>query len=132
MKSIEERAREYILTNANYIELPTRRWETSVRQQQDAYMAGATEQRVIDEEVRLKKCDDMTKAEYDREVAFAEWYHKNGNGTPTFSDAIEWARKDLLDKVCDWLGNYFVFEHEAMSAAGCDAFLHVLRKAMEE
>ena len=102
MKSIEERAKEYILTNANYVELPTRRWGTSVRQQQDAYMAGATEQRVIDEEVRLKKCDDMTEAEYNRETAFADWYHKNGKGTPTYSDAIEWARKDLLDKVFEY------------------------------
>ena len=54
-----------------------------------------SEQKAIDEEVRLKKCDDMTDAEYEREVAFAEWYHKNGKGTPTFSDAIEWARKNL-------------------------------------
>lgn len=37
-----------------------------------------------------------------------------------------------IEKVCDWLSNYFVFEHEAMSAAGCDAFLRKLRKAMEE
>ena len=37
-----------------------------------------------------------------------------------------------IDKVCDWLSNYFVFEHEAMTATGCDAFLKALRKAMEE
>ena len=37
-----------------------------------------------------------------------------------------------IDKVCDWLCNYFVFEHEAMSAAGCDAFLRKLRKDLEE
>ena len=97
-----------------------------------AYIAGAEEQKAIDEEVRLKKSDDMTQAEYDREVAFADWYHKHGEGTPTYSDAIEWARKDLLDKVCNWLGNYFVFEHEAMSAAHCDAFLRALRKSIEE
>lgn len=68
-----------------------------------AYIAGAEEQKSIDEEVRLKKSDDMTQAEYDREVAFANWYHQNGKGTPTYSDAIEWARKDLLDKACKWL-----------------------------
>ena len=67
------------------------------------YVVGATEQKAIDEEVRLKKCDDMTEAEHDREVAFAEWYHKNGNGTPTFSDAIEWARKEVIEKACDIL-----------------------------
>ena len=37
-----------------------------------------------------------------------------------------------IEKVCDWLSNYFVFEHEAMSAAGCDAFLRKLRKDMGE
>ena len=64
------------------------------------YIQGATEQKAIDEEVRLKKSDDMTQAEYDREVAFANWYHQNRKGTPTFSDAIEWAREDLLNEVC--------------------------------
>ena len=49
------------------------------------YELGATEQKAIDEEVRLKKCDDMTEAEYEREVAFADWYNKNGKGTPTYS-----------------------------------------------
>ena len=68
----------------------------------------ATYQKEIDEEVRLKNCDDMTKAEYDRESAFAEWYHKNRNGTPTFSDAIEWARKEVINKACEWLDNYLM------------------------
>lgn len=61
----------------------------------------------------------------------ADW-NKTHTSSPSFQDAIEWARKDLLDKVCEWLGNYFVFEHEAMSAAGCDAFLRKLRKDVEE
>ena len=43
----------------------------------------------------------MTEAEYEREVAFAEWYNKNGKGTPTFSDAIEWARRELIDNACE-------------------------------
>ena len=74
------------------------------------YVEGATKQKAIDEEVRLKKSDDMTKAEYDRETAFADWYLKNGkstpkNGksTPTFSDAIEWARKQTINEACEWL-----------------------------
>ena len=69
----------------------------------ESYIAGARDQKAIDEEVRLKKSDDMTKAEYDREVAFADWYLQNGKSTPTFSDAIEWARKDVISKACDWL-----------------------------
>lgn len=124
--TIEERADAYVGHPEEIDEF------TSATIKRDAYIRGAKEQKAIDEEMRLKKCDDMTEAEYNRETAFVDWYLKNGKGTPTFSDAIEWARKDLLDKVCNWLGNYFVFEHEAMSAAHCDAFLRTLRKSMEE
>ena len=70
------------------------------------YVEGATKQKAIDEEVRLKKSDDMTKAEYDRETAFADWYLKNGKSTPTFSDAIEWARKQTIDEACEWMMNF--------------------------
>ena len=66
---------------------------------EESYIAGATDQKAIDEEVRLKKSDDMTEAEYDREMAFADWYLKNGKGTPTYSDAIEWARKQTIDEI---------------------------------
>lgn len=68
-----------------------------------AYIRGAKEQKAIDEEVRLKKSDSMTRAEYDREVAFADWYNKNGKGTPTYSDAIEWTRKEVINKACELL-----------------------------
>ena len=46
--------------------------------------AGHANQKAIEEEVTLKKSDDMTKAEYDRETAFADWYLQNGKGTPTY------------------------------------------------
>ena len=95
IKSIEERAREAYPINEYSIIVGA-----MIR---DAYIRGAKDQQAIDEEVRLKKSDDMTKAEYDREVAFADWYLKNGKGTPTYSDAIEWARKDVISKACDWL-----------------------------
>ena len=87
MKSIEERASEY----------SKGRWDELTAK--EAYIAGATDQKAIDEEVRLKKSDDMTEAEYDREMAFADWYLKNGKGTPTYSDAIEWARKQIIDEI---------------------------------
>ena len=96
MKTIKERAKEY----------SKGQWDEPTALK--AYIAGATEQKAIDEEVRLKKCDDMTQAEHDREVAFAEWYRKNGNGTPTFSDAIEWARKEVIDKACEWFADYLM------------------------
>ena len=120
MKAIEQRAIEYAKG----------RWDELTAK--EAYIAGATEQQAIDEEVRLKKSDDMTKAEYDRETAFADWYLKNGKGTPTYSDAIEWARKQTIDEACNWLGNYFVFEHETLTKAGCENVINELRKALEE
>ena len=91
MKTIEDRAKEY--APDPFLAALERK----------AYIAGATEQKAIDEEVRLKKCDDMTKAEYEREVAFADWYHQNGKGTPTYSDAIEWTRKEVINKACELL-----------------------------
>ena len=94
MKSIEERAKEAYPINEYSIIVGV-----IIR---GAYIRGAKEQQAIDEEVRLKKSDDMTQAEYDREMAFADWYLKNGKGTPTYSDAIEWARKDVISKACEY------------------------------
>ena len=117
MQTIEERAKEY--APDPFLAALERK----------AYIAGATEQKAIDEEVRLKKCDDMTEAEYEREVAFAEWYHKNGNGTPTFSDAIEWARRELIDKACEWLKENINGGVHPSSTYG---FVEKFKKAMEE
>ena len=102
MKTIEERAKEYASKKADISLSPVYN-DALASLYEEGYIAGASEQKAIDEEVRLKKCDDTTEAEYDREVAFADWYHKNGKGTPTFSDAIEWARKETIIKVCEWL-----------------------------
>lgn len=96
--TIEERAKEYASKKGD-ISLSPIYNETLASIYKEGYIAGATEQKAIDEEVRLKKSDDMTKAEYEREVAFADWYNKNGKGTPTYSDAIEWARRELIDNL---------------------------------
>ena len=111
MKTIEERAKEY--APDPFLAALERK----------AYIAGATEQKAIDEEVRLKKCDDMTESEYEREVAFADWYHKNGKSTPTYSDAIEWARKEAISKVCEWLK-----ARNVLTEVSIEGF----KKAMEE
>ena len=97
MKSIKERAKEwgehivettpYDVVNGKVCVFAEDRDIADVAE--ESYIAGATEQQAIDEQVRLKKSDDMTNAEYDREMAFADWYLKNGKGTPTYSDAIE-------------------------------------------
>lgn len=125
MKTIEKRAKEYSLKDFDGY------YTGREKAVEEGYIAGATEQKAIDEAVRLKKCDDMTKAEYDREVAFADWYNKNGKGAPTYSDAIEWARKDLLDKVCEWIDKYlhlFVMKGNILYPKLAQEF----RKAMEE
>ena len=94
----------------------------------DGYVEGATDQKAIEEEVRLKKSDDMTEAEYDRETAFADWYLKNGKGTPTYSDAIEWARKQTIDEVCEW----FKTNVDWMNDRLISRLMYELRKALEE
>lgn len=115
--TIEERADAYVGHPEEIDEFTS---ETIKRR---AYIRGAKEQKAIDEEVRLKKCDDMTKAEYEREVAFADWYHKNGKGTPTYSDAIEWARRELIDNACEWLR-----ARNVLTEASIEGF----RKAMQK
>ena len=104
MKTIEERADRAIYKPTD--RHPLRLYEAVAFAR--GYELGATEQKAIDEEVRLKKSDDMTEAEYEREVAFTEWYHKNGNGTPTYSDAIEWARKAVIEEARDWFSDYLM------------------------
>ena len=66
------------------------------------------EQKAIDDEMLLKKWDDMTEAEYNREIAFVDWYLKNGKGAPTYSDAIEWARKAVIEEARDWFSDYLM------------------------
>ena len=102
MKTIEERAKEYSLKDFDGY------YTGREKAMEEGYIAGATEQKAMDEEVRLKKCDDMTEAEYNRETAFVDWYLENGKGMPAYSDAIEWARKEVIEKACEWLGNYLM------------------------
>ena len=116
--TIEERADAYVGHPEEIDEF------TSETIKREAYIRGAKEQKVIDEEVRLKKSDDMTQAEYDREVAFADWYNKNGKGTPTFSDAIEWERKEVINKACELL--------KAVGVLTDDDSIMGFIKAMEE
>ena len=122
MKTIEERAKEYSLKDFDGY------YTGREKAVEEGYIAGATEQKAIDEEVRLKKCDDMTEAEYNHETAFMDWYLENGKGTPTYSDAIEWARKEELDKA--WSLAYSMYQ------AGRDNLIPLtkdeFRKAMED
>ena len=124
MQTIKERADAYVGHPEEIDEF------TSETIKREAYIRGAKEQKAIDEEVRLKKSDSMTQAEYDREVAFADWYHQNGKGTPTYSDAIEWTRRELIDKACKIVRN-IINEYFGDGEQSCkveDTF----RKAMKE
>ena len=128
--TIEERADAYVGHPEEIDEF------TSATIKRDAYIRGAKEQKAIDEEVRLKKCDDMTEEEYNREISFVDWYLKNGNGSPTFSDAIEWARKDLLDKACEWFSTYLMEigypDDWLRDSPNMESGKERFRKAMEE
>lgn len=140
METIEERAKEYAdrhkETEINYFGIgKVYGYSRIYNAEITAYERGAKEQKAIDEEVRLKKSDDMTQEEYDREVAFADWYHQNGKGTPTYSDAIEWARKEVIENARDWFSDYLIMEIcdandwlRGSPETGEDRF----RKAMEE
>ena len=99
---------------------------------EESYIAGATDQKAIEEEVTLTKYDAMTGKQLDREERFTSWYFQNAKGAPTFSDAIEWSRRQTINEVCNWLGNYLVVEHEALTKAGCESVINELRKAIEE
>lgn len=123
MKTIEERAEEY---NKRYFSKIDDTFQTLAKV---AYRVGAIEQKAIDEEVRLKKCDDMTEAEYNRETAFVDWYLENGKGIPAYSDAIEWARKEVINKACKWLKENVEGGVHPQSAYG---FVDKFRKAIEE
>lgn len=136
MKNIQERAKEwseyivettpYDVVNDKLCVFDEDRDIADVAK--ESYIKGATDQKAIDEEVRLNKSDAMTEAEYDRETAFADWYLQNGKGTPTYSDAIEWARKQTIDEVCNWLKNYMAFG----TGETVNNLIALLRKAMEE
>ena len=105
MKTIKERAKECTCRRADVLVGTTL---ASIFEK--GYIAGATEQKTIDEGIRLKKCDNMTKGELERETAFLEQYVDEKDNIPSFSDAIEWARKEVIKEANDWFSNYLTIE----------------------
>ena len=133
MKNIQERAKEYADRHkAAEIIGKVYGYERIYNAEMAAYERGATDQKAIEEEVTLKKSDAMTGKQLNREENFTSWYFQNVKGAPTFSDAIEWARKQTIDEACNWLGNYLVVEHEVLTKAGCENVINDLHKALEE
>ena len=135
MKNIQERAKEYAdrhkAAELEHFGVRNFPYGRIYNAEMAAYEKGATDQKAIEEAVTFTKSDAKTEKQLDREEHFATWYFQNVKGVPTFSDAIEWARKQTIDEVCNWLGNYLVVEHEILTKAGCESVINELRKAME-
>ena len=119
MKTIEQRAMEYSLKGF---------FTGNEKAIEEAYKAGAKDQQYIDQEIMLKKEDTMTAKQHYRERTFYDWYILNGKGTPKFSDAIEWSRKQTIDEVCEWMTNF----KNGNGEFPLYDFVGNLRKSMEE
>ena len=68
-----------------------------------AFIDGAEWQYEQFEKNRLAACDNMTEEEADREQVFTIDFIEKNNRIPTYSDAIEYGRKQLIDKACEWI-----------------------------
>lgn len=132
MKTIKERAKEYTYRRADVLVGTTL---ASIFEK--GYIAGATEQKTIDEGIRLKKCDNMTKEELERETAFLEQYTDEKDNMPSFSDAIEWARKEVIKEANNWFSNYLTIElrdsvnwfyGSSKIKSGQDRFIEAMKK----
>lgn len=80
------------------------------------------------ENERLKHCDELTAEQAQIESDFVVQHLKNFNRTPTFIDAIEYGRKQMIEKACEWLNNFYNEDrHCFLVKEDIDAFI----KAME-
>ena len=66
---------------------------------------------------RLKACDNQTPEEAERESAFVVPFVKEHHRMPTFSDAIEETRKQMIDKICKWIDDN-AFEYVKTETVG--------------
>ena len=132
MATIEERAKECTYRRANVLVGTTL---ASIFEK--GYIAGATEQKTIDEGIRLKKCNNMTKEELERETAFLKQYVDGKDNMPSFSDAIEWARKEVIKEANNWFSNYLTIElrdsvnwfyGSSKIKSGQDRFIEAMKK----
>ena len=58
------------------------------------------------EQNRLKACDNQTPQEVWREAEFVVPFVKEHHRQPTFSDAIEVTRKQMIEKAIKWIEYY--------------------------
>ena len=129
--SIEERAKECTRRRADVLVGTTL---ASIFEK--GYIAGATDQKTIDESIRLKKCDAMSKEEFERETTFLEQYIDGKGSMPSVSDAIEWARKEAIEEAKVWFGDYLTelrdsvnwFYGSSKMKSGRDRFMGAMNK----
>lgn len=106
METVEKIAEEYAERNFSQADMSIQL--AAGAGYQAGYKAGASTQRIIEQEVRLKKSEDVTQGEYSRQNSFfMGWYFKRKE-TPTYSDAIEWARKKAIDEARKWFADYLM------------------------
>ena len=102
----EEKAEEYAERNFSQADMSIQL--AAGAGYQAGYKAGVSTQRIIEQEVGLKKREDVTQGEYSRQNSFfMGWYFKR-KGIPTYSDAIEWARKKAIDEARKWFADYLM------------------------
>ena len=65
----------------------------------DDFKAGANWRYEQFEKNRLAACDNMTKEEFDREQEFTTDFIEKNNRIPTYSDAIEYGRESMREKL---------------------------------
>lgn len=95
---------------------------------EQAFIDGAEWQYEQFEKERLKHCDELTAEQAQMESDFVVQHLKNFNRTPTFIDAIEYGRKQMIDKACEWLNNFYSEDrHCFLVKEDIDTFI----KAME-
>ena len=129
MTELEKAVEVYIDNPANYLEYQNE-WEdlSDVEYVEKAFKAGANWQYEQFEKERLKHCDELTAEQAQMESDFVVQHLKNFNRTPTFIDAIEYGRRLMIGKTCEWLNNFYSEDRNAyLVKEDIDAFI----KAME-
>ena len=100
---------------------------------EDIFIAGANWQYEQFEKERLKHCDELTAEQAQIESDFIVQHLKKCNRTPTFIDAIEYGRKQMIDKACEWLNDYaYFYVNDYTGSLDEKALVEQFRKVMEE
>ena len=100
MTELEKAVEAYIENPANYLEYQDG-WEdlSDLEYVEKAFKAGANWRYEQFEKNRLAACDNMTKEEADREQEFTTDFIEKNNRIPTYSDAIEYGRESMKERL---------------------------------